>query len=87
MPKNSSTLILKRWREMDRLLCHYQLDVLTFANEWSVSTKTVRRDLAAFRELGQKLRKSHDDETNEWYWSYEKGTTPLFSSNLLKPGV
>src|SRR4051812_9630530 len=53
MPKHSTATILKRWREMDKLLLGVGLHIPAFAKLWAVSEKTVRRDLKAFGELGR----------------------------------
>lgn len=53
MPKNTTADILRRWREMDLLLWRWELHIPKFAKKWGVSEKTVYRDIAAFKALGQ----------------------------------
>jgi predicted DNA-binding transcriptional regulator YafY len=55
MPKNTSAKILSRWREMDLLLWRRELHIPKFAKKRGVSEKTVRRDIRAFTDLGQKI--------------------------------
>src|SRR5262245_6939432 len=85
MPQNSSTAILKRWMALDRELMPIGSGLVSweFARRHKVSTKTVRRDLAAFRELGYpaSLRRLG----NQYWWWYEPGVTWMFSANRMKP--
>jgi hypothetical protein len=82
MPKNPATEILKRWRAMDKALGDLEgLHIPSFARQWRVSTKTVRRDLAAFRALGQRVA-CERDEVGRTVWNYEPGVERLFVSNL-----
>jgi hypothetical protein len=82
MPKNSSSDILKRWKAMDAALGSLKgLSVAGFARQWKVSTKTVRRDLEAFREIGQRVIWERDD-VGRCCWSYEGGVEWLFVSNV-----
>ncbi len=63
----------------------YGLNVPGFARQWEVSTKTVHRDLAAFKQLGQRMvHKPTDDgsEVRDVCWHYEPGVEPLFLCNL-----
>jgi hypothetical protein len=58
MAKRSAAHMLRRWFELDRLLASPTgLDVGEFASKWGVDEKTVRRDLKAFKELGQVIIK------------------------------
>jgi hypothetical protein len=82
MPKNSSTEVLRRWRDLDASLRYGGILIPSFARRWHVSTKTIRRDLDAFRALGQRIKGTHDREISEYYWSYEPGVVPLFTCNL-----
>lgn len=82
MPKNSSVTILKRWLEMDALLGNYGLSVSSFARRWNVSEKTIRRDIAAFRAIGQRIVcRRADDEVDIYRHFYERGVKPLFYDN------
>lgn len=93
MPKNSSISILERWRAMDAALGRpnnagwvYGLNVDSFALTWGVSTKTIRRDLAAFKAMGRRtVCKRVDKEVDIYRWYYEAGVEPLFVCNLLGP--
>jgi hypothetical protein len=98
MPKNPSTEILRRWQALDYLLSMRSLEISTFAKRCGVSIKTVRRDLRAFRELGQKIvdedasRVRISAKTGKLIhvrfvvWGYS-GCRPLFvqTLNRLKP--
>ena len=53
--KKSTGEILKRLYAMDHDLADTQLVVKTFAREWGVSERTVRRDISMFEELGQTI--------------------------------
>jgi hypothetical protein len=59
MPKNCSTAILERWMAMDWKLIRGRdglgLNIKAFAEEWSVNVSTVKRDLEAFKAMGQTL--------------------------------
>ena len=82
MPKNPSTLILKRWRTMDAELASlFGLSIRRFAKQWKVSEKTIRRDLKAFMELGQRVQWVLELE-KEYRWIYEGGCETLFVRNL-----
>jgi hypothetical protein len=91
MPKNSSVEVLRRWRSLDRALCggpygfEYGVEVSRFARQCRVSVKTVRRDLDAFRALGQEVRHLAMPG-NEHYHCYAPGTRPLFACNLRPRG-
>jgi hypothetical protein len=82
MPKNSSVTILKRWRAMDMTL-NYRgaggLNLAAFAKHHKVTVKTVRRDLEAFKALGQDMVQT-DPIDGVRYWQYALGTNPLFLS-------
>jgi hypothetical protein len=81
MPKNHTTDILRRWRAMDAALYDRGgLRLAYFTRRWGVSEKTVRRDLEAFRELGQRLYRA--DVPEEPFWCYYDDVRPLFVSNL-----
>jgi hypothetical protein len=88
----SALSVLKRWQAMDAELLpgRWGLHVERFARRWQVSTKTVRRDLAAFRELGQRMHlvytgQETEGEVREYVWRYGKGVKPLFVRNLRNP--
>jgi len=64
------------------------LNVPRFACEWEVSTRTVHRDLEAFRELGQRIvceriviERFQTDEIREYLWQYGPEVEPLFLCN------
>jgi hypothetical protein len=83
MPKNPSTKILERWQAMDADLGSLEgLHVPSFARRWYVSTKTVHRDLAAFRALGQSVVCELYEGGRRYVWHYEGGVQWLFLSNL-----
>ena len=83
MPKNSTTDVLRRWRALDERLAGFGLLTPTFAREWKVSERTIRRDLDAFRELDQVIVSEWDGEISEHRWLYGKGVVPLFVSTLV----
>src|SRR6516164_10837628 len=96
---NSALAILKRWQAMDRFLCRlpdprhpgsrsYGLRVRWFAEKWKVTTRTVYRDLEAFKELGQQMEWFHPKgepgeilEERDYSWYYKAGVEPLFYRN------
>jgi hypothetical protein len=84
---NSTLNVLKRWVAMDAALNERGLNVPRFARKWKVSTRTVRRDLKAFKQLGQGMRCVHprSEEVRDYLWKYEVETDPLFVCNV--PGV
>jgi hypothetical protein len=48
-----------------------------------VSTKNIRSDLDACRQVVQKLKKGeYDRQKRECFWSYSKGVKPLVTYNL-----
>jgi DeoR-like helix-turn-helix domain len=82
MPKNYSIEIMRRWRAMDLALgCRDGLRISTFAKRWNVSTKTVRRDLDWFAELGQRIVR-HPFEDRPRVLIYGPEVEWLFTSNL-----
>jgi predicted DNA-binding transcriptional regulator YafY len=56
------------------------LRVAEFAKRWRVSTRTVMRDLAAFRALGQRMGYGRD-EPGAYRWHYDRGQAFLFFCN------
>jgi hypothetical protein len=84
MPKNSSADILRRWQAMDAMLTRGRLFVASFARKWNVSMRTVKRDLNAFEELGQRVKRGYEWEIAEHYWRYVAGQRPLFTASELK---
>jgi hypothetical protein len=82
MPKNSSLDVLRRWQAMDHELRSGKLFVAPFARRRKVSLKTVRRDLAVFRGLGQRMDRKYEREISEFYWEYQPGVECLFVGNL-----
>ena len=68
---NSALKILNRWREMDRELgSPVGLNVNEFAKRWKVSARTIHRDLAAFREMGQRMNVERGSD-REYRWFSE----------------
>ena len=59
-----------------------RLHVPSFARRWKVSTKTVHRDLEAFRQLGQGVVGQRDADGQRHVWFYEDGVEWLFLSNM-----
>ncbi len=86
MPKNPAVEILRRWHAMDRALMSPSsgLNLARFADQWGVSVKTVRRDLEAFRELGQQMT-CERDEGGRYCWFYEGGLARLFNPEWEPP--
>lgn len=78
MAKNSFVARLKRWQAMDDELASGALYVRTFAQQWEVSEKTVRRDLADLRAMGQRIGKKFEWELAEQRCQYEPGVERLF---------
>jgi hypothetical protein len=69
MAKQSAAKVLERWLALDAALAGGGLHVPTFAREWGVSTRTVRRDLAAFRALGQEPRGRKARGGKYWWYA------------------
>jgi hypothetical protein len=88
MRKNASADSIRKWKAMDAERADpFGLYVAGFARKWKVSTKTVRRDVAALRQLAQRMVRKPLDEAPQWevfdhFWKYERGVEPLFVSNL-----
>lgn len=80
MAKNSSTEILKRWQAMDSSLGWEGLHVASFAKQWKVSIKTVRRDLKAFEAMGKETYCRLDDGQHRWRYQ-GSGWASLFADN------
>jgi hypothetical protein len=105
--KGSTTLAtLRRWRAMDRRLAGLRmvngvaktggwgLNVPRFAKAWRVSDRTIKRDLAAFGKLGQRMRYSllyrradgpFVPQVRAYVWRYAAGQEPLFCSTAKAP--
>lgn len=84
---STTTKILKRWIALDRELSSaFGVNLPTFAKKRRTTEKTVRRDLAAFREMRQKMY-CHRIEgqgaraRSIYLWKYYDETVPLFSAN------
>jgi hypothetical protein len=67
MAKAQAGTVLKRWVALDEALAH-GLHVPTFARQRRVSTRTVRRDLAAFRALGLELPRPRKGPDGKYRW-------------------
>lgn len=82
MPKNSTLDNVKRLIALDAALVS-SVYVPAFAKEWGVSTKTIRRDLAMLRQLGERMihKRFEGGEVLDMYWRYERGVKPLFACN------
>jgi hypothetical protein len=76
---NATTKILKRWRTLDALL-RSGLNPSGVAKQMQVSERTIRRDIAAFRSLGQKVC-SYRLEDGEYLFQYPNSVYPLFTTN------
>lgn len=71
---------------MDRALSRNGLKLRPFAEQWGVNVKTVRRDIEAFRALGQRIELGYGHERGRVLdtWRYRSGVDPLFAANLPK---
>ena len=85
---SNTVWIVRRWIALDRQLRRYQdrypegVNLYEFAVDFSVDVKTIKRDIADFRELGQTIRAADGIEGERAYrYSYETGTIPLFTRN------
>ena len=56
-----------------------ELILTQFAKRHGVSEKTIRRDLAAFRSLGQELKCEFNGD--QYVWQYSYGIDFLFVAN------
>ena len=82
---SATTAILRRWVAMDAALSKLGLELRPFAKQWDVSEKTIRRDLEAFRELGQDMTcdcESPSRRHGQYMWFYALGVDPLFTCNM-----
>jgi hypothetical protein len=94
MPKNSSTVVLKRWLALDRALSYRRgsledgLDAPAFAKRQGVALRTVYRDIAAFRALGQRIDKLKEEVWGQrgqrYRWRYAAGVQALFTVNATR---
>jgi NADH/NAD ratio-sensing transcriptional regulator Rex len=73
------TKILKRWRALDReLMSITGMNLKSFARKQGVTTRTVRRDIEVFREVGQ-LIVSNPADSREHLFEYDQGADRLFN--------
>ena len=83
--KHNKLAVVRRWMALDSALARGGLLVSSFAGTEGVNRATVRRDLEALRQLGQRIEfGAWDGEVREHRYRYGKGTVPLFSRNLKK---
>ena len=74
--------MLKRWRAMDKALGDVDgLHIDSFARRYKVTTRTVKRDIAAFRSLGQSMEFERDED-RRYRWHYAEDVEWLFLANL-----
>ena len=78
--------MLRRWIDLDYHLVNvYGLHLPSFAKRWRVSRKTIRRDLAMFKELGYPAAPVlesdgiHTKSGRCYVWSYPAGTLSMFT--------
>jgi hypothetical protein len=83
MPKNKSTEILERWQRLDYQLSRRRLEIPAFAKQRKVSSKTVYRDLEAFKELGQDIFIADQEHVEGCLvinrWGYRRDCQRLFT--------
>ncbi len=72
--------ILERFIALDFALSHDGVHTESFAKEWKVHVRTIRRDLDALRKLGQSTE-SRQLEDGTYRHTYQ-GSRPLFTANL-----
>jgi hypothetical protein len=83
MPKNAYIDRLRRWQALDRgLFWGPPVYLKTFAAQWHVHWKTIKRDLAAFAEVGQRTNREYDRKVPDVTYRYAAGVDPLFICNL-----
>lgn len=87
MPKNSSIQVLRRWQELDAALTRGWLNLRRSAERLGTNERTLKRDIAAFRAMGQTIESARSEpwgEIREYVKRYAPGTKPLFVANLPK---
>ena len=89
MAKNTSEQILRRWQELDKLLCGV-LMIYPFAKKYGVDKKTIWRDMELFERLGHPCechrtprKKSHPGWPLEFWYKYKEGVGPMFTRNVV----
>lgn len=65
---NKTTKMLKRWLKLDEALSRGWMSLKDFAKRNGVSEKTVRRDIDAFRRLGQGIYWWAPDGKAAWFY-------------------
>jgi len=86
MSKNKNVDTVQRWMKLDVLLDQeWNLTIKRCAERLNVSEKTIRRDIEAFRELGQDIGWEYSPERDgRYYYTYFAGDLPLFSETLRR---
>src|SRR5262245_3460383 len=83
MPKNPWQSHLNRWIDADERLVRRSLVVREMASYYSVSEKTIKRDLAAFRALGMRIERRYWRDPGyrrgDHFYGYAKDQRPLFT--------
>jgi predicted DNA-binding transcriptional regulator YafY len=81
--KRSAADVLRRWMALDAALnTGYAMSPSEFAKKHGVSVRTVRRDLATFRDLGQRMSWDQLEEDPKFYCRYARDQRCLFAMNL-----
>jgi hypothetical protein len=82
---NATVKVIKRWMLLDEhLLFPRGISVVSFAERHGFSVRTIRRDVAAIRALGQTIlkRRFRDKRGDGQDWlQYPRGFPPLFTRN------
>jgi predicted DNA-binding transcriptional regulator YafY len=79
---NAAIDILKRWMAIDKALGSLDgLHIASFAKQWEVSERTVRRDLEAFQKLGEEIGHDLDADGHRHVWHYA-GFGWMFTANV-----
>lgn len=80
---NAAIDILKRWMAIDKALGSLDgLHISSFAKQWELSERTIRRDLEAFQNLEDvELVHGLDDDGQRHVWHYA-GFGWMFTCNV-----
>jgi hypothetical protein len=84
----TSITMLRRWMAIDcdlyrgGLLQKGGLRISEFAEAWMVDRKTIRRDLAMFKQLGYPAVCVTCQPGVDYVWRYPQGKQPMFTESL-----
>jgi hypothetical protein len=80
MSRDTNANLLKRWMAIDLRLANGSMRVAEVAEVWMVNRKTIRRDLALFRQLGYRPEPVARKPGVNYVWRYPAGQAPMFTA-------